>query len=204
VKVRAGWDYSLFAAPDLAKAFVGVGAKAITLHARFAKQGFEGEADWRLIGALRQAIDVPLFGNGDIKTAADARRMMNSTGCDGVMVGRAAISNPWALQRIVAEFTDAKPLEQPSLSDRIDVALEHLRLAIDFERETSDDDDWELRACRSLRGQIPLYIKSSYGASHIRGALTKCNSYAEFEEILRTFETQIIHHAETNQLAHSP
>src|SRR5690242_15606803 len=75
VKVRAGWDFSLFAAPELARRFQDAGAQMITLHARFAKQGFDGEADWRLIGAMREAVSVPLVGNGDIKSPDDALRM---------------------------------------------------------------------------------------------------------------------------------
>jgi nifR3 family TIM-barrel protein len=108
VKVRAGWDYSLFAAPELAKRFQDAGAQMLTLHARFAKQGFDGEADWRLIAQLRSAVEVPLIGNGDVKTPEDAQRMLGETGCDGVMVGRAAISNPWALARIRCAITGEK------------------------------------------------------------------------------------------------
>ncbi|MBI3721464.1 MAG: tRNA-dihydrouridine synthase, partial [Fimbriimonas ginsengisoli] len=85
VKVRAGWDYDLFAAPELARRFVAEGAAMITLHARFARQGFDGTADWTLIEAMRKAVSVPLVGNGDVRTADDASRMMRETGCDGVM-----------------------------------------------------------------------------------------------------------------------
>ena len=133
VKVRAGWDYSLFAAPELARRFQDVGAKMITLHARFAKQGFEGQADWDLIRQMREAVQVPLIGNGDVKTAEDARRMLSETGCDGVMVGRAAISNPWALARIRAGMTGETTPPEPTLHDRVETALEHIRLMIQFE-----------------------------------------------------------------------
>lgn len=130
VKVRAGWDYSLYAAPELARRFQDQGAQMITLHARFAKQGFEGEAEWRLIEQMREAVTVPLIGNGDIKTPEDALRMFNETGCDGVMVGRAAISNPWALARICAAVSGSPPPPEPTLQERIDTALLHLRLSI--------------------------------------------------------------------------
>lgn len=187
VKVRAGWDYSLFAAPDLAQRFEDVGAKMITLHARFAKQGFEGQADWDLIRQMRAKINVPLIGNGDVKTGDDARKMLDETGCDGVMVGRAAISNPWALGKIRASMSGDTPPEDPSLNDRVETALEHVRLMIRFEAE-SDPKDAEMRACRALRGQIPMYIKGAFGASQLRDKLTKCSTYSEFEDLLRAFE----------------
>ncbi len=217
VKVRAGWDYSLFAAPELAKRFQGAGAQMLTLHARFAKQGFEGEADWKLISQLREAVSIPLIGNGDVKTPEDAERMLRETGCDGVMVGRAAISNPWALATISAWMLGLPTPPAPTLQDRIETALEHLRLMIEFvegselrtecPRTLSGPSvrashsplrthhsplpapDSEIRAVRQLRGQIPMYIKGEPGAAAIRNRLTACNSYEEIEEILREFSS---------------
>jgi len=187
VKVRAGWDWSLFAAPDLARRFEAAGAKMLTLHARFAKQGFEGEADWRLIAELRKAVSIPLIGNGDVKTPEDAHRMLNETGCDGVMVGRAAISNPWALSRISASLQGLPEPEPPTLQDRVDIALEHLGRMVEYETEADPSGDPELRACRALRGQIPLYIKGAPGASAVRDQLTRCSKVAEFQGILQAF-----------------
>jgi nifR3 family TIM-barrel protein len=203
VKVRAGWDYSLFAAPDLAKRFQGAGAQMLTLHARFAKQGFEGEADWRLIGQLRDAVQVPLIGNGDVKTPEDALRMVRETGCDGVMVGRAAISNPWALYRIRCAIEGRAIPQEPNLQERIDVALEHLRMMVMCEadaptfsaaQESAGFKDAEMRACRALRGQIPLYIKGEFGASQIRNQLTRCSTIPEYQEILEAFALQTANH----------
>jgi tRNA-dihydrouridine synthase B len=194
VKVRAGWDYSLFAAPDLARRFQDVGAQMITLHARFAKQGFEGEADWRLIEAMREAVQVPLVGNGDVKIPEDALRMVRETGCDGVMVGRAAISNPWALGRISAAVRGEPVPEPPTLAERIDVALDHLKLMVAHEAEASRDEKGggdfaqaEMRACRQLRGQLPMYVKGEFGAAQIRERLTRCSTVAEYEDILCAF-----------------
>lgn len=196
VKVRAGWDYSLFAAPDLARRFQDAGAQMITLHARFAKQGFEGEADWSLIRQLREAVQVPLIGNGDIKRPEDAVRMMDETGCDGVMVGRAAISNPWVLRDIQRALTGREPLGAPSLGERIRVAMLHLEGMVAVEADCDSYDaalaspnhaDAELRACRALRGQIPLYIKGEFGASGIRDRLTRCSRVIEFREVLEEF-----------------
>ncbi len=203
VKVRAGWDYSLFAAPDLAKRFQGAGAQMLTLHARFAKQGFEGEADWRLIGQLREAVQVPLIGNGDVKTPEDALRMVRETGCDGVMVGRAAISNPWALDRIRCGIEGSPIPGEPNLRERIETALEHLRMMVACEADAASYEeakncesfaDAELRACRALRGQIPLYIKGEFGASQIRNQLTRCSTIQEYQDILEGFALQTAAH----------
>lgn len=197
VKVRAGWDWSLFAAPDLARRFQDAGAQMITLHARFAKQGFEGEADWKLIQQMRESVQVPLIGNGDVKTPDDARRMLRETGCDGVMVGRAAISNPWALRDIQLGMRGLPPGPTPTLPERIATALQHLRLMVaceaeaDSYAEAQDQEnfaDAELRACRGLRGQIPLYIKGEIGASVLRDKLTRCSTVGEYEALLLEFE----------------
>ncbi len=200
VKVRAGWDYALFAAPELARRFEGAGAQMLTLHARFAKQGFEGEADWRLIEALRSAIRIPLIGNGDVKNAGDALRMLRETGCDGVMVGRAAISNPWALARIRCGMTGEAEPAPPTLDDRIACALEHLETMVACEADAATYAeaqaspgfaDAALRACRALRGQIPLYIKGEVGASRVRDRLTRCSTVQEFQDVLDVFRRSV-------------
>jgi nifR3 family TIM-barrel protein len=199
VKVRAGWDYSVFAAPDLARRFQDAGARMITLHARFARQGFEGEADWDLICAMREHVSVPLVGNGDVKTPEDAVRMREQTGCDAVMVGRAAISNPWLLGRIRARLEGEPAPPEPSIEDRAETALEHLRLMIAANREGNpltpshvavpalSPAEAELQACRALRGQMPLYFKGFPGAADLRQRIASCSTYAEYEDVLRGF-----------------
>ena len=187
VKVRAGWSFGLFAAPELVRSFQDVGAQAITLHARFATQGFEGVADWKLIEQIRKSVSVPLFGNGDIKTPNDARNMMDLTGCDAVMIGRVAISNPWILRDMV-RFLNGQQAIPITLADRVNVALRHIRYMI--EHETSPNEDIscaEARACRALRGQIPLYLKGFDGAADLRKSLQQCQTYADYEGILRPY-----------------
>lgn len=189
VKVRAGWTYDLFAAPDLAKRFQDAGIRMLTLHARFAKQGFEGRADWKLIEQLRSAVTVPLIGNGDVRHPDDAHRMFRETGCDGVMVGRAAISNPWRLRQIVDAVAGRPISEEPTLHQRIEVALLHLRRHIAHETE-HDPGRGETPAIRSLRGQIPIYIKGVPGAAVIRNEIVRAETYAEIESRLLQFEEE--------------
>lgn len=185
VKVRAGWTYSLFAAPDLAKRFEEEGVQMITLHARFAKQGFEGRADWRLIEQMRNAVTIPLVGNGDVREPEDALRMFRETGCHGVMVGRAAVSNPWRLRRII-EGAMGRPISpEPTIEERCKVALEHVRLMVEeLEHVDVKRFDPETLAVRCLRGLLPLYVKGVPGAGQIRHELTRASSYADVEATL--------------------
>lgn len=184
VKVRAGWHYDMFTAPELAKRFEQAGAKMLTLHARFAKQGFDGFADWSLIEQLRKAISIPLVGNGDVRAPADALRMFRETGCDGVMVGRAAIGNPWTLRDIARMVRGEAPLRPPSIAERVATAIEHAELAVGL---SSRD---EVGAIRSLRGVLPLYIKGEPGAAAIRNELTKAETLRQIETALSEFLLQ--------------
>lgn len=203
VKVRAGWNYDLFAAPDLARRFEAAGAKMLTLHARFAKQGFDGKADWKLISELRDAISIPLVGNGDVKDPDSARRMFNETGCEGVMMGRGAISNPWRLREVIEVLQGKEPSPPPTLLERIETALEHVRLVVEHEQEeartqppnpkrTFTDEDIELRSIRALRGQIPLYIKGYPDAASLRAKLVQADTYVQLEDLLRDYEMRDI------------
>lgn len=184
VKVRAGWSYELFAAPELAKRFQDSGAQMITLHARFAKQGFDGAADWDLIRRMREAITIPLVGNGDIKTGQDAITMFESTGCDGVMIGRAAISNPWTLRNVIEAVCGKPQSEPPDIRERIATALNHLDLMI----EGVGDEEVAVRA---LRGQLPLYVKGEHGAASIRNEIVRCNTRQQIEHVFRGYEAEL-------------
>jgi tRNA-dihydrouridine synthase B len=190
VKVRAGWTYESFAAPELARRFEAAGAQMLTLHARFAQQGFEGEADWKLIEAMRRAVKVPLVGNGDVRVPEDALRMFSETGCDGVMVGRVAISNPWALRRIVEGVSGTKISAEPTIRQRVEIALEHLMLWIREERESGgyrNDEEAEFAAVRSLRGQLSMYVKHEPGAAALRHDLVRVSTYSEAHDKLMGF-----------------
>lgn len=188
VKVRAGWDNSHFAAPDLARRFQGAGAQMLTLHARFAQQGFDGEADWRLLSALREVVTVPLIGNGDVRTPEQAHKMLHETGCDGVMVGRAAISDPWALARIAQSLRGQPVPPPPTFAERARVALEHAKLSVRHEADYSGlpeaDPQVQLKAIRAMRGQLPLYIKGVPGSARTRERLSGVGSVSELEGLL--------------------
>lgn len=187
VKVRAGFGRGDFTAPTFVRRLVDEGARMVTLHARFASQGHDGEADWTLISRLREAIpDVPLVGNGDVRTPEDALRLIRETGCDGVMMGRAAISNPWALRDVARALRSETALPSPTIEERIEVARLHARLTVEaaIAEEPERPDLAERFAIRSLRGQLPIYVKGVPGAAEIRAEMYRSDTLADVDAAL--------------------
>ena len=178
VKVRSGWDQRDVTAMRFARAAAAAGVKAITVHARFASQGFTGTADWDVIGRVKEAVDgaIPVVGNGDIETPQDARRMMEQTGCDAVMIGRAAMGNPWLLARVALYLETGVLAPEPTLDERIAVAREHARLQVAQQGEDL--------GCRELRGLLGHYFKGVPGAPRIRGTLSTVKTLDEIERLL--------------------
>ena len=130
VKFRLGLDGHRLSFLDLGRICEANGVAAVALHARTAQQKFEGEADWREIARLKNALTIPVIGNGDVRTPEDAARMRRETGCDGVMVGRGATRNPWLFQQIATHFSANEEPAQPSWAQRRDLILEHFRTVI--------------------------------------------------------------------------
>ncbi|MDH4101402.1 MAG: tRNA dihydrouridine synthase DusB, partial [Nitrospirota bacterium] len=118
-KIRSGWSPGRIVAPELAKRLEGVGVAAIAVHARTREQGFSGNADWSVIGRVKEAVGIPVIGNGDVKSAADARRMIDTTGCDGVMIGRAARGNPWIFRETEQLLATGTPGPGPEPKERL-------------------------------------------------------------------------------------
>lgn len=176
VKTRAGWDYGHLATAGLARKLEEVGAAAFALHARFAVQGHTGNADWNLIREIKQAVSKPVVGNGDIRRPQDAARMLLETGCDGVMIGRAAIANPWIVRDTVHYLRTGDLLPPPTLEERIDAALTHL---IDLTENLG-----EIRAVRHLRGQLPHYFRGYHGVARVREAIHATETIAQVRAVL--------------------
>jgi hypothetical protein len=127
VKLRSGWNGAAVNAPLVARAAEEAGADAVTIHPRSAAQGFSGRADWTIIGQVKEAVRIPVIGNGDIVRAQDVRRMTRETGCDAVMIGRAALGNPWIFAQALALERGEEPRE-PGVRERQEVALRHFEL----------------------------------------------------------------------------
>lgn len=191
VKVRSGWDSKEVTAVRFARAAVDLGVKAVTVHARFASQGFSGVADWSIIGQVKEAVGdaIPVIGNGDIETPQDARRMLDETGCDGVMIGRAAMGNPWLLARIGLYLETGALLPDPTVEERLTVAREHAVLQVAQQGETI--------GCRELRGLLGHYFKGVPGATRLRESLVKATTLAEIEDTLHQYHEWLKTHVET-------
>ncbi len=176
VKMRAGWSPEALTSVKLAKQLQAIGVAAFTLHARTADQGFEGSADWRWIAEMKQALYVPIIGNGDICQAADAVRMMEATGCDAVMIGRAAIGNPWILREAAAAIEGAPMPDPPAWHERVDALMWHVRALA--------ESLGERHAVIHLRGQAPKYFRGVAGASHARAAMMQAVSLRDLQKII--------------------
>jgi nifR3 family TIM-barrel protein len=163
VKMRSGWSPEETVAPGFARMFEDGGVDAITLHPRFASQGFSGSADWSLIRSLAAAVRIPVIGNGDVTRPSAAFDMMKTTGCSGVMIGRGAVGNPWIFSQISAIESSGR-CDQPSLAERRTLILEHHRLLIEHFGAAT--------ASRLMRGLLLWYTKGLPHSSRFRGVFT--------------------------------
>lgn len=163
VKFRAGWDDNNRNAVEIARAVEAAGVSAVAVHGRTRQQFYEGKADWSIIADVKQAVKVPVFGNGDIFTVADGLRMLEQTGCDGLMIGRGADGNPWLFTALAAALR-GEPLPQPpSLKERLAQAAEHLEMLIAYKNEVV--------AVKEMRRHISAYLKGMPHAAEFRLSL---------------------------------
>ena len=172
-KIRSGWDAKSINAPEFARALEEAGACAIAVHARTRAQHYSGKADWSVIAAVKHAVKVPVLGNGDVKCRADALRMMHQTGCDGVMVGRAALGNPW----IFRELHGGPP---PTREERRALVLRH------FEEHLALFTD-RAAGVRGFRMLLLWYARGRKGAAHFRVAATHLAEPAQVREAIARF-----------------
>ena len=179
VKVRSGFEDGVVTAVPFAIAAEAVGARAVAVHARFAGQGHGGDANWDVIAAVKAGTSgMPIIGNGDVHNGADALRMLQETGCDGVMVGRAALGRPWIFQQITHFLDTGISLPEPSRAERARIALRHAQLTL----ETTYLP--ERQAILEMRGQISKYGLDDAGSLRVRNRLVRIETYTELEAIL--------------------
>lgn len=178
VKIRAGWDDKQKNAVAIARIAEAAGVSAITVHGRTREQLYTpGVVDLGVIRAVKETVSVPVVGNGDIFSAEDALRMYEECGCDGVMVARGAIGNPFLFRQIVAAL-EGRTYTVPTLEERIDVACRHLRLKV--------EEKGEFTAIREARGLIGHYLKGIPGSASVRNLLCSASTLKEAEHLLRS------------------
>lgn len=178
LKVRAGPTADRLVLDDIARLCEVCGVDAVTLHARTRAQRFSGRANWAWIAHLRDRSTIPVIGNGDVSTAEDALRMMHETGCDGVMVGRAAIGNPWIFREMHAAWSENPIPESPSVSERATVILEH------FDALLAHHGGNEGRSARLFRKHLARYVRGLPGALGVRRDLPTLNDRADLVGLL--------------------
>ncbi|MBU1195012.1 MAG: tRNA dihydrouridine synthase DusB [Proteobacteria bacterium] len=182
IKIRSGWDHTGSQALNIARIAQESGVDAIIMHPRTAAQGFKGTADWNLIKKLKQQITIPVIGNGDINCVEDAIQMLSHTGCDAIMIGRAAMKNPFILSQI-EDYLKTGSYTTPSYHDIFN-AMEKLTCMY-------IDHFGELPACRMLRSRLSWFVKGLPGCSGFRKNLSRINSKTQALEMIRKFENSI-------------
>ena len=179
VKIRLGVDDKHINCVEMAKTLEQAGAAAIALHARTREQFYSGDADWKWIGEVKAALDIPVIGNGDVRSAEDALRMMKETGCDYVMVARAALGNPWLFQELNATWNGEPSPEKPDLQAKKALMLQQLSDMCDLKGEYA--------AVREMRKVIGWYIKGMPGSAAVRGMVNQITDREEMEELIKQF-----------------
>lgn len=182
VKIRSGWDYDSINAVEVAKKIEAAGAAAITVHARTRSQGYSGFADLEVIKAVKEAVKIPVIGNGDVVDGPSAKRMLDYTGCDAVMIGRAALGNPWIFREIDAYLKDGTILERPSHQEIKEMMIKHMDSLIKLKGEHV--------ALLEMRSHGPWYLKGIEHASILRRALSQVKTRNEFVDQVNTFFDQ--------------
>ncbi|MGI6081561.1 MAG: tRNA dihydrouridine synthase DusB [Limnochordia bacterium] len=181
-KMRSGWDAEHPTAVELSRRLEDVGVVALCVHGRTREQFYSGRADWSVIAAVKQAVSVPVIGNGDVRTPQDAARLLEVTGCDAVMVGRSSLGRPWVFTQIVQHLQGDEVMADPDPDERIALAVRHLHMAVDFGGE---------RAIFEMRKHLAWYLKGLDHANQVKRAVMEAETFASVIDILQTYRRQL-------------
>jgi tRNA-dihydrouridine synthase B len=182
VKIRSGWDAGEVNAAEFARAMEAAGACAVGVHGRTRGQFYRGRADWGVIGAVKQAVSIPVAGSGDLFSAADVVAMLEQTGADAAMVARGAQGNPWIFREATALLEGGEPLAPPTPLERVDLAREHAARLVAFAGD---------HAFVRMRKHVAWYIAEMPGATHVRSKVNHCRSYAELDGLLAEYRAYL-------------
>jgi len=183
IKIRSGWDASGEQALNIARIAEDCGVDAVAVHPRTAKQLFGGRADWSIIAAVKQALSIPVIGNGDIFSARDALNMLSETGCDAVMIGRKAIGNPAIFSRVLARISGDKIVDE-DLAGRFDVMIHYLKASVEYLGEEP--------ACRMMRSRLGWFAKEMHNSSKFRESIKHLSSEKEGIELINAYKDSLI------------
>lgn len=183
VKMRIGWDDKRIVAVEVAQAVEAGGGSAVAVHGRTRAQMYEGKANWDIIRQVKEAVRIPVIGNGDIFTPQDAKRMLETTGCDGVMIGRAALGNPWMLYRTVKYLTTGELPPEPTPREKIEVALEHLDRLVAVKGETI--------GVKEMRKHAAWYLKGLPHSAEMRAAVNQQTTREGMRNLLLAYAEEL-------------
>ncbi|KZE79570.1 tRNA-dihydrouridine synthase [Paenibacillus jamilae] len=183
VKMRIGWDSEHIYAVENARAVERAGGKAVSVHGRTREQLYTGHANWDIIKEVKEAVSIPVIGNGDVATPEDARRMLDLTHCDGVMIGRGALGNPWMLYRTIEYLQTGKLLPDPSPEEKIRIAILHMDRLVALKGEAV--------AVREMRKHLAWYLKGIKGSARIKDVIMEETKRDDMVRILEQFVSQL-------------
>jgi len=169
LKIRKGWDDNSINALEIAKIAEDAGISAIAVHGRTREQYYSGVADWDIIKQVKEAVEVPVIGNGDVFDIKSAIKMLDKTGCDAIMIGRGSQGNPWIFSQINSYLENGIAIPEPSAEEKINTAIKHLNLAL--------EEDGEYVAVREMRKHIAWYLKGLKNSARLRDEINKIESY---------------------------
>ncbi len=186
VKMRIGWDGEHIYAVENARAVERAGGKAVSVHGRTREQLYTGKANWDIIKDVKEAVSIPVIGNGDVFSPEDAKRLLDQTGCDGVMIGRGALGNPWMLYRTIQYLTNGELLSDPTPREKMEVAILHLDRLVALKNEAV--------AVREMRKHLAWYLKGLPGGARVKDVIMEETGrdpmVAILENYVRTLEEE--------------
>ncbi len=180
VKIRSGWDKEHINAVEIAKVCESAGAKAICVHGRTRSEGYSGHSDWNIIKQVKEAVSIPVIGNGDVKSCYDAKRMLEETGCDAVMIGRGLLGNPWLIKECIEYIDNNKVIDKPTIEDKIDMCIKHLESLKELKSEHT--------ACLEIRNHIGWYLKGINGSNEIKNQVYKMEDLNSIKNLLLDYK----------------
>ena len=179
VKIRSGWDKNSINAVEIAKIIEDAGASAITVHPRTKDQGYSGKADWSIIKEVKENVNIPVIGNGDIKSCFDVKRMLEETDCDAVMIGRAALGNPWLIRDCVNYLEDGTLPKEVTIEERMEMLKRHINLLVENRGEDF--------AIPKMRSQAAYYVKKLPRTIELKQQIFKMNTKEDLFNLLDSY-----------------